>query len=92
LHYFGRGGRSPFRPTLKTFTLAISTAGEIAAAMDWSLPYTLGVLARWKMAAAYCKAVLAHEHRVALEGSTAEAIDSQAKDLAIKAAGTARGA
>jgi sRNA-binding protein len=64
--------------------LAISAAGEIAAAMDWSLPYTLGVLARWKMAAAYCKAVLAHEHRVALEGSTAEAIDAQAKDLATK--------
>jgi hypothetical protein len=37
--------------------LAISAAGEIAAAMDWSLPYTLGVLAHWKMAAAYCKAV-----------------------------------
>jgi hypothetical protein len=31
--------------------LAISAAGEIAAAMNWSLSYTLGVLARWKMAA-----------------------------------------
>jgi sRNA-binding protein len=64
--------------------LAISAAGEIAAAMGWSLPYTLGVLARWKMALAYCKAVLAHEHRIALDGSPAEAIDGQAKDLATK--------
>jgi hypothetical protein len=36
--------------------------------MGWALPYTLGVLARWKMAPAYCEAVLAHEHRVALSG------------------------
>jgi sRNA-binding protein len=64
--------------------LAISVAGEIAAAMGWSLPYTLGVLARWKMALAYCKAVLAHEHRIALDGSPAEAIDAQAKVLATK--------
>jgi sRNA-binding protein len=64
--------------------LAISAAGEIAAAMDWSLPYTLGVLARWKMASAYCKSVLAHEHRIGLDGSTAEPIDAKAKDLAAK--------
>src|ERR1700722_4120141 len=38
--------------------LAIGAAGEIAAAMNWSVPYTLGVLARWKMAPAYCKAIL----------------------------------
>ena len=30
--------------------LAIGTASEIAAAMGWSLRYTLGVLAGWKMA------------------------------------------
>jgi sRNA-binding protein len=62
--------------------LAIGAAGEIASAMGWSLPYTLGVLARWKMAPAYCRAVLAQEHRVALDGSPAEAIDAKAKDLA----------
>ena len=39
--------------------LAIGAAREIASAMGWSLPYTLGVLARWKMAPAYCRAVLA---------------------------------
>lgn len=47
--------------------------------MGWSLPYTLGVLARWKMAPAYCRAVLAQEHRV-----SAEAIDAKVKDLAAK--------
>jgi hypothetical protein len=34
--------------------LAFRAPGEIAAAMGWSLPYTLGVLVRWKMAPAYC--------------------------------------
>ena len=36
------------------------------------------------MAPAYCRAVLAQEHRVALDGSPAEAIDAKAKDLAAK--------
>jgi hypothetical protein len=43
--------------------LAIGAAGEIAAAMGWSLPYTLGVLSRWKMATAYCRAVERPAHR-----------------------------
>src|ERR1700693_6135041 len=30
--------------------LAIGAASEIATAMGWSLPFTLGVLGRWKMA------------------------------------------
>ena len=30
--------------------LAIGIPGEIAAVMGWSHPYTLGVLAGWKMA------------------------------------------
>jgi hypothetical protein len=33
--------------------LAIGAAGELAAAMGWSLPYTLAVLGKWKMAPAY---------------------------------------
>jgi hypothetical protein len=37
--------------------LAVGSAREIAAAMGWSLPYTLGVLVRWKMAPIYCQAV-----------------------------------
>ena len=41
--------------------LAVGAVGEIAAAMAWSLPYALGVLAPWKMAPVYCRAVLAHD-------------------------------
>ena len=59
-------------------------AHEIAAVMGWSLPYTLGVLARWKMAPAYCQAVLCYDQRAALDGSPAEMIDAKAKDLAAK--------
>jgi sRNA-binding protein len=64
--------------------LAIGATGEIAAAMGWSLPYTLGVLGRWKMAAVYCQAVLSHDQRIALDGAPAEAVDAAAKDLATK--------
>jgi sRNA-binding protein len=64
--------------------LAVGAAGEIAAEMGWSLPYTLGVLVRWKMAPAYCEAVLRCDQRVALDGSPAETIDDEAKDLATK--------
>jgi sRNA-binding protein len=64
--------------------LAIGATGEIAAAMGWSLPYTLGVLGRWKMAAVYCQAVLSRDQRIALDGSPAETVDAEAKDLAAK--------
>jgi sRNA-binding protein len=64
--------------------LAIGATGEIAAAMGWSLPYTLGVLGRWKMAAVYCQAVLSHDQRIALDGTPAEPVDAEAKDLATK--------
>jgi sRNA-binding protein len=64
--------------------LAIGATGEIAAAMGWSLPYTLGVLGRWKMAAVYCQAVLCHDQRIALDGAPAETVDAEAKDLAAK--------
>jgi hypothetical protein len=33
----------------------MGVARQVAAAMGWSLPYTLGVLGRWKMAAVYCR-------------------------------------
>jgi sRNA-binding protein len=65
--------------------LAIGAAGEIAAAMGWSLPYTLGVLSTWKMAPVYCEAVLRHDQRIGLDGAPAdEPVEAQAKDLAIK--------
>jgi sRNA-binding protein len=64
--------------------LAFGAAHEIAAAMGWSLPYTLGVLGSWKMAPVYCRAVLCHDQRVALDGTPAETVDAEAKDLATK--------
>jgi sRNA-binding protein len=64
--------------------LAMGAARQIAAAMGWPLPYTLGVLTRWKMAADYCRAVLSHDHRIGLDGSPAEMVDVEAKELATK--------
>ena len=64
--------------------LAIGATGEIAVTMGWSLPYTLGVLAHWKMAPVYCQAVLCHDQRITLDGGPAEAVDAEAKDLATK--------
>jgi sRNA-binding protein len=64
--------------------LAMGAAGEITAAMGWSLPYTLGVLGRWKMAPVYCQAVLCYDQRIALDGSPAETVDAEAKNLATK--------
>jgi hypothetical protein len=64
--------------------LAIGAASEIAAAMGWSFPYTLGVLGRWKMASVYCRAVLYHDQRIALDGAPAEPVRAEAKDLAAK--------
>jgi sRNA-binding protein len=64
--------------------LAMGVAREVAAAMSWSLPYALGVLTRWKMSAVYCEAVLSHDQRIGLDGSPAEMVDSEAKELATK--------
>jgi sRNA-binding protein len=62
----------------------VGAVGEIAAAMGWSVPYTLGVLAPWKMAPVFCRAVLAHDQRVTLDGAPAEPVDAKAKDSATK--------
>jgi len=64
--------------------LAISATNEIAAAMGWSRPYTLGVLRHWKMTAAYCQAILRHDQRIALDVAPAESVGAEAKDLAAK--------
>jgi sRNA-binding protein len=64
--------------------LAIGAAGEIAVVMGWPLPYTLGVLGRWKMAAVYCQAILCYGQRIGVDGATAEAVDAEAKRLAAK--------
>jgi sRNA-binding protein len=41
----------------------------IAAALDWSRPYTRAVLRTWKLRPAYCHAVLAHPVRFDLDGN-----------------------
>ena len=64
--------------------LALGTVGQIAEAMGWSIPYTIGVLTYWKMAPVYCQAVLAHDQRVTLDGGPAEPVDAEAKELATK--------
>jgi sRNA-binding protein len=64
--------------------LAMGTAGQVAATMGWSLPYTLGVLGSWKMAGVYCTAVLSHDQRITLDGAPAEMVDAEAKELATK--------
>jgi sRNA-binding protein len=64
--------------------LASGAAREIAAAMNWSLAYTFGVLKSWKMAPVYCQAILSHDQRIALDGSPAEPVDTKARDLAAK--------
>src|SRR6516225_7207826 len=58
--------------------LATSAVGVIAATMGWSTGYTRGVLF------GYCRAVLSHDRRIALDGAPAEPVDAKAKDLATK--------
>jgi len=64
--------------------LAIGAVGEIAAAMGWTIPFTLGVLGYWKLGPVYCRAVLAHDQRIALDGSPAEPVDAKAKESVSK--------
>src|ERR1700691_1427910 len=64
--------------------LAVGVAGEIAATMGWSHPYTLGVLHLWKTAPIYCQAVVRHDQRIGLVGTPAEAVDAAAKDLSAR--------
>ena len=64
--------------------LALGTVGQIAEAMGWSIPYTIGVLTYWKMAPVYCQAVLSHDQRITLDGAPAEPVDAEAKELATK--------
>jgi sRNA-binding protein len=71
-------------PTQDIRPLALGVANQIAAAMDWSVQYTLGVLRPWKMAPFYCRAVLSHDQRTTLDGEPAETVDAAAKELAAK--------
>jgi sRNA-binding protein len=69
-------------PASRHSPLALGVAHQVAAGMGWSLPYTLSVLRRWKMAAVYCQAVLSHDERIDLNGAPAETVDAGARDLA----------
>jgi sRNA-binding protein len=64
--------------------LAMGVANEIAETMGWSLSYSVGVLTYRKMLATYCRAVLAHDQRITLDGAPVETVDEGAKDLATK--------
>ena len=55
----------------------------IAAALDWSRPYTRAVLRTWKLRPAYCRAVLEHSVRFDLDGNpTDQPVDEDARTLA----------
>ena len=55
----------------------------IAAALDWSRPYTRAVLRTWKLRPAYCRAVLEHPVRFDLDGNpTDQLVNEDARVLA----------
>jgi sRNA-binding protein len=64
--------------------LAMGAVGQIAEAMGRTISYTRGALTPWKMSAVYCQAVLAHDQRIALDGTPAELVDAEARDQATK--------
>jgi hypothetical protein len=80
----GRNGRSRFRLGIKMF-VPWRSALPARSPAQWAGRFrTLGVLVRWKIAPIYCQAVLCFDQRVALDGSPAETIDAEAKELATK--------
>jgi sRNA-binding protein len=55
----------------------------IAAALDWSHPYTRAVLRTWKLRPAYCRAVLENPVRFDLDGNpTEQPVDEDARTMA----------
>ena len=52
--------------------LASNLAGPVAAAMGWSTTYAYAVLRRWKFRPSYCRAVLAYDRRIDLDGIVTE--------------------
>jgi sRNA-binding protein len=62
----------------------MGAVGQIAEVMGWTVSYTRGALTPWKMSAVYCQAVLAHDQRIALDGTPAEPVDAEARDQATK--------
>ena len=64
--------------------LAMGVANQLAETMGWSLSYSVGVFTIWKMSTTYCRAVLNRDQRITLDGTSVEAVDEEAKDLAAK--------
>src|SRR5215208_2960698 len=65
------------RPLIAGFTPIL------AAALDWSRPYTRAVLRTWKLRPAYCHAVLAHPVRFDLDGKpTDQLVGEDARTMA----------
>ena len=63
--------------------LASTCVGEIAAAMEWSVPFTKPAVVRWKRSVRYCQAILKYTERVNLDGSASdEVVDDKARALA----------
>ena len=63
--------------------LIVGLTPIIAAALDWSRPYTRAVLRTWKLRPAYCRAVLEHPVRFDLDGNqTDQPVDEDARILA----------
>jgi sRNA-binding protein len=63
--------------------LASGLIRQIAEKTGWSIPYTRGVLFRWKASARYCIAVIWNDRRVNLEGEeTEETVDDKAREQA----------
>jgi len=56
---------------------------HIAAALDWSWPYTRAVLRTWKLRPAYCRAVLEYPVRFDLDGNpTEQSVGEDARTMA----------
>ena len=56
----------------------------IAEEMGWDRSYARGALCVWKRRQAYCRAILAHPERIALDGTPCgETVDDKARELAL---------
>jgi sRNA-binding protein len=80
----------PNRPS-EVRALGSEAARAVAEAMGWAHGYARGVLFIWKKREAYCRAVLDHPERIALDGTPCgETVDDKAKALALAALETMR--
>jgi sRNA-binding protein len=65
--------------------LASGAAAVMADDLGWTRPYAKSVLKVWKLREAYCRAVLAHGVRIALDGTpSGELVDDTARQFALE--------